>query len=341
MKALTVHGHQQAEASARFVSALFAAGRLPASRMLLHSTSRRARETAAKIPVHLEGVEVWNADLLRETDPTKNPLRAEEVFNRIFIAPPEGSSDCLVVVAHNNINLYLLMRAAGVPIERAAQAWHQFHLQHASISRVDVMSSGLRQVVCVGAAGHIPKDNVTWSNISGPDLVEWTGGGPERHKLSGRTVLLIREVAQNECGSRQVASLVEHVRGLSDYMVSGHLTVTCTSGSQGAAFSIAQRYKSHPQVLPDSVIQEPECAFLQFFSPPTEHKRDTVVMVAEDGPVLYWLLRSLRMTPEEAQAAAALYRIGHASISIVQIKSDGTIRVVAVGDTGHLPIDCI
>merc|ERR1719305_440438 len=166
--------------------------------MLLHSTSRRARETAARLPVHLANLEVWNADLLRETDPTNNPLRAEEVFARIFVAPPEGASDCLVVVAHNNINLYLLMRAAGVPIERAAQAWRLFHLQHASITRIDVLSSGLRQIVSVGAAGHIPKENVTWSNIAGPDLVEWTGGGPERHKMSGRTVLLIRTVTSSK-----------------------------------------------------------------------------------------------------------------------------------------------
>jgi broad specificity phosphatase PhoE len=342
MKALTVHGHQQAEASARFIKQLFDADKLPQTRALLHSTSRRARETAAKLPTHLQGIEVWNADMLRETDPTKNPFRAEEVFSRIFVAPPAGASDTLIVVAHNNINLYLLMRAAGVPMERAVEAWKLFHLTHASITRVDVLNTGMRQIVTVGAAGHIPKDNVTWSNISGPDLVEWTGGGPERNKLSGRTLLLVRQVApQAELGSRQTEALAAHIRGLSEYMVSGHLTVACTPSSEVTAALIARKFKTFPQIFPDSISQEPEAAFLQFFGPPTEHKRDTVVMVAEDGPVLYWLLRSLYMTPEEAKASAALYRIGHASISIVQIKSDGTMRVVAVGDCGHIPIECI
>lgn len=44
---------------------LFAAGKLPAKRALLHSTSRRARETAAKLPLHIQDLEVWY--LARET----------------------------------------------------------------------------------------------------------------------------------------------------------------------------------------------------------------------------------------------------------------------------------
>jgi len=335
-----VHGQRQAEASARYIAQLFAGGKLPATRILLHSTSRRARETAARIPQHQEGLEVWNADLLRETDPTSNPLRAEAVFNTIFVAPPEGSSDCLIVVAHNNINLYLLMRAAGVPIERAAQAWHAFHLQHASITRIDILSSGVIQIVSVGAAGHIPKDNVTWGNISGPDLVEWTGGGPERHKLSGRAILLVRQVASLDTkGCQQRDAVAEQVKGLSEYMVSGHITITSTANAKPTADAIAQRYNTRARVL--SIDQEPELAFLQFFCPPTEHKRDTVVIVAEDMVLIYCLLRALNMSPQEAQVAVSLYRIGHASVSIIQVKSDGVMKVVAVGDTGHLPIDCI
>ena len=38
---------------------LFAMGKLPAKRALLHSTSRRARETAAKLPVHIKDLDVW------------------------------------------------------------------------------------------------------------------------------------------------------------------------------------------------------------------------------------------------------------------------------------------
>jgi len=347
LKALTVHGHRQAEESAKHVARLFEAGHVPAQRALLHSTSRRARETAAKLPPHLDGIEVWNADLLRETDPTKNPLRAEEVFQRIFIAPPVGVTDTLIVVAHNNIILYLLMRAAGVPIERACMAWSLFHLQHASLTRVDVIGGKpgtptTMQIISVGAAGHIPRESLTWHNVGGADLSEWAGGGPDRHKLSGRTVVLVRQASSSSAaGGRQTDAVAAHIKGLSECQVSGHLMVACTSGAERTANAIAMKFRTVPNVLPDDISAEPEAAFLQYVVPPTSHSRDTVVMVAEDGPVLYWLLRALNMSPEEAKAAAASYCIGHASITLVNVKSSGATRIVSVGDTGHIPLDCM
>eukprot|EP00927_Polykrikos_kofoidii_P040065 TRINITY_DN34310_c0_g1_i1.p1 TRINITY_DN34310_c0_g1~~TRINITY_DN34310_c0_g1_i1.p1 ORF type:complete len:515 (+),score=90.93 TRINITY_DN34310_c0_g1_i1:77-1546(+) len=341
MKELTTHGHCQAEESASFVARLIAAGKVPEQRMLLHSTSRRATETAAKLPNHLPGLEVWNADLLRETDPTSNPLRAEEVFHRLFVVPAAGASDTLIVVAHNNIILYLLMRAAGVPIERAAQAWSLFSLRHASVTRIDVTSSGALQIVSVGAAGHIPDAHMTWNNITGADMSAWKGGGPERRKFSGRMLILLRQQADDEHkGSQQIDAVAAHVKGLGEYMVSGHLTVACTVAAQPTAAGVARRYRTVPQVLPDSITEHPEAAFLRFFTPSTERGRDTVVMVAEDYPILYWLLRALHMSQDEAKAVISSYRIGHASVSLVNIRSDGSIKVVAVGDTGHLPLSC-
>merc|ERR1712159_897654 len=100
----------------------------------------------------MPGIDVWNGDLLRETDPTRNPMRSEGVFQQLFAAPPELGSDTLLIVAHNNIILYLLMRAAGVPIELAAQAWRSFHLRHASITHVEISADGRIQVMSVGAA---------------------------------------------------------------------------------------------------------------------------------------------------------------------------------------------
>lgn len=347
LKALTVHGHRQAEESAKRVARLFEAGHVPAQRALLHSTSRRARETAAKLPPHLDGIEVWNADLLRETDPTKNPLRAEEVFQRIFIAPPVGVTDTLIVVAHNNIILYLLMRAAGVPIERACMAWSLFHLQHASLTRVDVMGGKpgtptTMQIISIGAAGHIPRESLTWHNVGGADLSEWAGGGPDRHKLSGRTVVLVRQANYaSAAGSRQTETVAAHIKGLTECQVSGRGHVVCTSGAERTATAIAMKFGTVPNVLPEDISMEPEAAFLQYVVPPTSHSRDTVVMVAEDGPVLYWLLRALNMNPEEAKVAASSYCIGHASITLVNVKSSGAMRIVSVGDTGHLPLDCI
>lgn len=295
-----------------------------------------------KLPGVLPGLEVWNADLLRETDPSRNPLRAEEVFARLFAAPTAAAADTLIIVAHNNIILYLLMRAAGVPIESAAEAWHLFHLRHASVTRVDVASSGAMQVVAIGAAGHIPHAHTTWNNVVGADMSAWKGGGPERHKFSGRMVILVRQASKEGDRATQQAEAVSlHVAALREYMVSGHMLVTCTATAQATAAAIAGRFRLRPQLLPDSITEHPEAAFLQFFAPPSGHSRDTVVMVAEDSTVLYWLLRALKMTQEESRAATSCYCIGHASVTLVNIRADGSTKVVAVGDMGHLPIEFV
>eukprot|EP00928_Gymnodinium_smaydae_P015791 TRINITY_DN15864_c0_g1_i1.p1 TRINITY_DN15864_c0_g1~~TRINITY_DN15864_c0_g1_i1.p1 ORF type:complete len:571 (+),score=112.49 TRINITY_DN15864_c0_g1_i1:156-1715(+) len=339
-KELTQHGRQQAVETARFIATMVNSGRVPFERALLHSTSRRARETAAQIPIQLPGIVTWNADLLRETDPTDNPLRAEEVFARLFIAPPAGAADTLVVVAHNNIILYLLMRAAGVPIERAAQAWQLFTLRHASITRVDVASDGTLRVISVGAAGHIPESLMTWQNIHGADMSAWKGtGGPERKKLSGRTVILVRQSDGSDAQERQRQddAVAKHLRGLTDGVVSGSATVACAgAASQRMAAKIAKALRTSPQVMPDSITDQPEAAFLQFFCPPEGRSRDTVVLVADDRPLLYWLLRSLHLSAQEIDDKISSYCIGHASITVVNVRADRATKVVTVGDCGHL-----
>jgi len=344
LKELTQHGHKQAEDTARFISQLFAAGKLPSKRALLHSTSRRARETAAKLPVHVQDLEVWNADLLRETDPTNKPFRAEDVFNRVFVTPEASDSDTLVIVAHNNIILYMLMRAAGVPIERAAQAWTLFHLRHASITRVDVSSLGTKKVVSIGASAHIADTAITWKNVTGADMSAWKGGGPERHKFGGRMLVLVRQAGGQGSGagiSQQIQSVADHVKSLSGYMMSGKAVVASTSSAQSTAAALAGKFKAVPQLFPDSILEHPEAGFLQFFQAPEEGSRDTVIIVAEDTLLLYMLLRSLGMSAEESKAALPLYSIGHGSVTLVNLRNDGTTKVVGVGDTYHLPFDVI
>jgi len=261
------------------------------------------------------------------------------VFNRLFAAPVEGDADTLIIVAHNNIILYLLMRAAGVPIERAAQAWCLFQLCHASITRVDVMSSGVKQIVSIGGSGHISDATATWNNITGEDMAAWKGGKPERRKMSGRMIVLVRQASSNtETCNRQTDAVVARVAGLSDYMMSGHITVTSTVGAQPPAVAVARRFRTMPKLFPDSIAEHPEAAFSSLFCA-SERSRDTVVIVAEDSSVLYWLLRALHMSPEDAKAMAPLYRIGHASVTLVNMRADGSTKVVAVGDTGHIPLE--
>ena len=230
------------------------------------------------------------------------------------------------------------MRAAGVPIERAAQAWQLFHLRHASITRIDVFSTGDRKVVSVGAAAQIADTAITWKNVTGADMSAWKGGGPERHKFGGRMLVLVRNAAGSAESLVQIKSVTDHVTSLSGYMMSGKAAVACTSDAQGMANIIATKFKTVPQLMPDSINQEPEAAFLQFFSMP-ESSRDTVIIVAEDVPLLYMLLRSLGMSPAESKVARSLYSIGNASVTLVNIKNDGTTKVITVGDSYYLPIN--
>merc|ERR1719291_900269 len=112
-------------------------------------------------------------------------------------------------------------------------------------------------------------------------------------------------------------------------MISSKATVACTFSAQATASIIAQRLKTSSQVLPEAAW-EPEAVFLQFFEA-GESGRDTVVMVADEGLVLYWLLRSLHLSAAEASAGVPLYRIGHASITLVNVRRSKGMEVIAVG----------
>ena len=49
--------------------------------------------------------------------------------------------------------------------------------------------------------------------------------------------------------------------------------------------------------------------------------------------IRYLVARALRVDPQ----AWLEMSIGHASLSVVRIEADGSYRVIAVGDVGHLP----
>jgi len=129
-----------------------------------------------------------------------------------------------------------------------------------------------------------------------------------------------------------------HLKSLTGYMVSRNVSVVCTAAAEPAASAIAGVFKQKPQVFPDCISEEPEAAFVQYIGPAEEGHRDTVVMVAEDGPVMYWLLRALHMNPQDAAVATSLYRTGHGSYALVNVKSNGSTKVIAMGDTGYLPL---
>merc|ERR1719377_171998 len=102
-------------------------------------------------------------------------------------------------------------------------------------------------------------------------------------------------------------------------MMSGSASVVCTRSARSTADPIALQFKTRPQVLEDSVEQEPEEVYLQYLCPP-EGKRDTVMIVVEEVAVLYCLLRALHMGPEEARAAMGAYSIAPGSLTFVNIR---------------------
>ena len=292
---------------------------------MLHSTSRRARETAAKIPLHIPGIDVWNGDLLRETNPTANPLRAEDVFQKLFSKPPPGS-DCIVVVAHNNIILYLLMRAAGVPIDRAAAAWNLFHLRHASVTRIDLDASGPK-VVCAGSSGHISHDIVTWNNIRGGDVAAFNGGAPERHKFSGRMIILVTQ-AQGDNAAVSLQAAAAHIKGFTSYMVSRTMTIACTTGTQSSGSAVSKVFKQPLQVMPDSIVEFPEGAFQQFFVPP-ESSRDTIVLVSSNQFIIVLINRRCCVFIPFSNSVTVSINVNNVILSCNLDGRDGTGHLLA------------
>ena len=80
---------------------------------------------------------------------------------------------------------------------------------------------------------------------------------------------------------------------------------------------------------------------MQYIGPAEEGQRESVVMIAEDGPIMYWLLRALHMSPQDAAIATSLYRTGKGSYALVNVKANGSTKVIAMGDTGYIPFSLL
>ena len=62
-------------------------------------------------------------------------------------------------------------------------------------------------------------------------------------------------------------------------------------------------------------------------------KSETDILVCHGNVIRYLIARAIGMNPE----LWIRFSIGHTSISEVQVRTDGTMRVISVGDVGHLP----
>ena len=176
---LVRHGAYDHEATQRapdgpgLVSLGIAQARLTAARLralpqtpkvIIASSMRRARETAAVMHETLPDVQLGLSDALREcTPPAAGNTRVspdaaaacqkqlDAAFANFFVPAP-GAPETDVLVCHGNVIRYFVMKALGVDSTR----WLQMTVGNASITVIRVEANGLLQVISVGDVGHLP-----------------------------------------------------------------------------------------------------------------------------------------------------------------------------------------
>lgn len=73
-------------------------------------------------------------------------------------------------------------------------------------------------------------------------------------------------------------------------------------------------------------------AFSEFVTPAKGVKRNDI-LVAHGNVIRYLVMKSLQV---DTQAFAAM-SVAHASLTVIEVQPDGSARVLAVGDSGHIP----
>jgi serine/threonine-protein phosphatase PGAM5 len=78
--------------------------------------------------------------------------------------------------------------------------------------------------------------------------------------------------------------------------------------------------------------QQLDAAFAKFFTPATGADRNDV-LVCHGNVIRYLVTRALGV---DTQAWIAM-SVAHASVTVVQVLANGSFRVIAIGDAGHMP----
>jgi serine/threonine-protein phosphatase PGAM5 len=165
-------------AQARLTAARLRA--LPQSaKVIVASSMRRARETAAVLHETLPDIQLGLSDALRECTPraagnSRVPSEAaaaceqqlDAAFANFFV-PAAGTAETDVLVCHGNVIRYFVMKALGVD----ATHWLQLTVAHASITVIRVEANGAMQVLSVGDVGHLPPGMQSGTGSPDPALV--------------------------------------------------------------------------------------------------------------------------------------------------------------------------
>lgn len=75
-----------------------------------------------------------------------------------------------------------------------------------------------------------------------------------------------------------------------------------------------------------------ERVFARYFKPAVDQERADM-LVCHGNVIRYLVARTLGVDTKAWTAMS----VGHASMTTIRIEADGTVRVIAVGDVGHLP----
>ena len=172
-KTLTKLGREQADLTGRRLKVLG----LDISK-IHESTMTRAQETSSILQKYLADAEVLTTDLLREGapippepshsawQPTDDEFftegaRIEAAFRKFFhrASPRQEKDSVEVLVCHANVIRYMACRALQYPPE----GWLRIGLRHCSITWITVRPSGHVTLRCLGDAGHMPPEKLTFN----------------------------------------------------------------------------------------------------------------------------------------------------------------------------------
>lgn len=73
-------------------------------------------------------------------------------------------------------------------------------------------------------------------------------------------------------------------------------------------------------------------AFAEFFTVAKGAKRNDV-LVAHGNVIRYLVVKALKVDPRAWLGMS----VAHASLTVIQVQPDGTMKILAVGDSGHIP----
>jgi len=116
-----------------------------------------------------------------------------------------------------------------------------------------------------------------------------------------------------------------------------HETLSSVPLAQSALLS--ECTPSLPETVEDEVARERAAcakqldqAFAQLFTPAQGAKRNDI-LVAHGNVIRYLVVKALKVEPRAWLGMS----VPHASLTVIEVRPDGSARVLAVGDSGHIP----